>query len=415
MINSLFIINNLGEVFMERHWKSVVSRSVCDYFFDAQSKVSSPADIPPVIQTPHFYIISIYRNKLHFLAVLQSEGPPLFVIEFLHRVVDVLTDYLGECSEVKIKDHYVIVYELLEEMVDNGFPLVTECNVLKELIHPPSLVRDIVRPLTGESGVSTTLPKGQLSNVPWRRAGVRYTNNEIFLDMIEEVDAIIDKTGTTILSEIHGRIEANCRLSGMPDLTLSFINPRLLDDVSFHPCVRFKRWEVEKVFSFVPPDGRFQLVTYQLGNQSQVSLPVFVAPTFTFHESSGRLNVKVGPKQTMGKLVEDVVLTIPMPPCVTNVSPLSTFGMATYDPVERVVLWKIGRLNPQKEISMSAHISLTAGEVPDGNPTIMVDFKISQFAVSGLKVNRLDVNGEKYKPFKGIKYYTKAGKFQVRS
>jgi len=30
----------------------------------------------------------------------------------------------------------------------------------------------------------------------------------------------------------------------MPDLTLSFVNPRLLDDVSFHPCVRFKRWEV---------------------------------------------------------------------------------------------------------------------------------------------------------------------------
>jgi hypothetical protein len=30
----------------------------------------------------------------------------------------------------------------------------------------------------------------------------------------------------------------------MPDLTLSFVNPRLLDDVSFHPCVRLKKWEV---------------------------------------------------------------------------------------------------------------------------------------------------------------------------
>jgi len=34
----------------------------------------------------------------------------------------------------------------------------------------------------------------------------------------------------------------------MPDLTLSFVNPRLLDDVSFHPCVRFKRWEVGAAF-----------------------------------------------------------------------------------------------------------------------------------------------------------------------
>ena len=37
------------------------------------------------------------------------------------------------------------------------------------------------------------------------------------------------------------------------------------------------------------------------------------------------------------------------------------------------------------------------------------------FISSGLKVNRLDMYGEKYKPFKGIKYMTKAGKFQVRT
>jgi len=28
------------DVFMEKHWKSVISRSVCDYFFDAQNKAS---------------------------------------------------------------------------------------------------------------------------------------------------------------------------------------------------------------------------------------------------------------------------------------------------------------------------------------------------------------------------------------
>jgi len=40
------------------------------------------------------------------------------------------------------------------------------------------------------------------------------------------------------------QIDCCIKLSGMPDLTLSFMNPRLFDDVSFHPCVRFKRWEV---------------------------------------------------------------------------------------------------------------------------------------------------------------------------
>jgi AP-3 complex subunit mu len=43
-----------------------------------------------------------------------------------------------------------------------------------------------------------------------------------------------------------------------------------------------------------------------------------------------------------------------------------------------------------------------------------VKFTINQLAVSGLKVNKLDMYGEKYKPFKGVKYITKAGKFQLR-
>ena len=41
------------------------------------------------------------------------------------------------------------------------------------------------------------------------------------------------------------QIDCLVKLTGMPDLTMNFINPRLLDDVSFHPCVRFKRWEVK--------------------------------------------------------------------------------------------------------------------------------------------------------------------------
>lgn len=27
------------DVFMEKHWKSVIHKSICDYFFEAQTKV----------------------------------------------------------------------------------------------------------------------------------------------------------------------------------------------------------------------------------------------------------------------------------------------------------------------------------------------------------------------------------------
>ena len=42
-----------------------------------------------------------------FLAV-----PPLFVVEFLHRVMDIFEDYFSECTESNIKENYVVVYEV---------------------------------------------------------------------------------------------------------------------------------------------------------------------------------------------------------------------------------------------------------------------------------------------------------------
>ena len=158
---------------MEKHWKSPVARSLCDYFFDQQRKVLTPEDTPPVIATPHHYLISIYRCNMFFVAVCMTEGiflffyllclylrlmfffcfavPPLFVIEFLHRVVDTFEDYFNECTETIIKENYVVVYELLDEMLDNGFPLATESNILKELIKPPNILRTIANTVTGKS------------------------------------------------------------------------------------------------------------------------------------------------------------------------------------------------------------------------------------------------------------------------
>lgn len=38
---------------------------------------------------------------------------------------------------------------MLEEMLDNGFPLATESNILKELIKPPTILRTVVNTITG--------------------------------------------------------------------------------------------------------------------------------------------------------------------------------------------------------------------------------------------------------------------------
>jgi hypothetical protein len=35
---------------------------------------------------------------------------------------------------------------------------------------------------------------------------VRYTNNEAYFDLIEEIDAIIDRNGVTVMCEIQGYV-----------------------------------------------------------------------------------------------------------------------------------------------------------------------------------------------------------------
>ena len=75
---------------------------------------------------------------------------------------------------------------------------------------------------------------------------------------------------------VNGRIDSSIKLSGMPDLSLSWMNPKIFQDVHFHPCIRLKRWNVEKILSFIPPDGLFELMKYQSTMTNSNSLPFSV-------------------------------------------------------------------------------------------------------------------------------------------
>lgn len=62
---------------------------------------------------------------------------------------------------------------------------------------------------------------------------------------------------------MYGEVQASCRLSGMPEVSLTFTNSSVLNDVRFHPCVRPRTWESNQTLSFIPPDGAFKLMSYR--------------------------------------------------------------------------------------------------------------------------------------------------------
>ena len=56
---------------------------------------------------------------------------------------------------------------------------------------------------------------------------------------------------------------------------------RGVQDVTFHQCVNLGRFNTEKVVSFVPPDGEFELMKYRC--QEGISLPFKVPHAHATH------------------------------------------------------------------------------------------------------------------------------------
>lgn len=73
---------------------------------------------------------------------------------------------------------------------------------------------------------------------------------------------------------------------------------------------------------------------------SLVAIPVYVKQNINFFETGpcGRLDITIGPKQTMGKTVEDMKVTIPMPKSVLSANLTASQGNYTYDLASKVAL-----------------------------------------------------------------------------
>jgi len=349
---------------------------------------------------------------LTFLTTSTKEVPPLYIIEMHHKVIDILNEYFKKLSDSVIRENFATIYQLLDEMIDGGFASTTEANTLKEMIAVPSLARRMLQGVTGEFSVKQSLPTGALSKIPWRKGNVKYVTNEIYFDLVEQIDAIISSEQQVITANVYGDIKCNCRLTGMPDLTLTFTRPSLLDDCSLHRCVRINRYQRERQISFVPPDGKFKLLSYRVGGD--IRMPVFVKPQINYGPNNGRVYVTVGSKYASDKPVTELVVIIPLTKATRSISLSANVGTVKPDQITKVVRWEIGRLPKEKTPTLEGTISLPPDYVVDEAPTITAEFVVKMTTASGLKVEGLAIKNVKYKPFKGVRSVVTAGKFQIR-
>eukprot|EP00754_Rhynchopus_humris_P013722 Rhum_TRINITY_DN14342_c22_g1::Rhum_TRINITY_DN14342_c22_g1_i1::g.81258::m.81258/K12398/AP3M; AP-3 complex subunit mu len=428
MINSLFILSTGGCIVIEKHWRRRIPRTVADDFFsDHVLPCGTPNDVLPVIHAGKYTFIHVLHSDLIFLAVVTGEVPVMMVVESVQKIVDMLDLYLDDVTEDTIRDHFVTTYELLEEVLDDGFPMSFDPCLLRDLVPPPSLSKllDRIRPDSTGSVPSTAL---ESSTVPWRKHGIKYANNEVFFDLVERLHTIIDTDGKVLSSSVEGAVEVSCRLSGMPELFVHLVNPELIDDCSLHPCVNVKKFEQARSLQFTPPDGNFTLMNYSVASEgNQVfSAPFYVTPQISFSEGGGRVSLMVGMKMAsmVGDAknesgITDVKLVVPLPSTVDSCSIDANQGSAMFDFSTKEIVWEVGKISKGKtatspQLTANVHIRSDAPK-PTATPPVIVDFKQNLVSLSGLKFDNVTILHERYKPYKGVRSMSRAGRFVVRS
>ncbi|OUM56244.1 hypothetical protein PIROE2DRAFT_19227 [Piromyces sp. E2] len=325
----------IRRVIIEKHWKSIISTSIL-YDFNKKADSESESDIIPFtpLLNGKYYAAHILRNDIYLVAIIKSEVLPIMVIEFLEHIYNTIQIYFNGFNENIIKEHFVTIYQLLEEMVDNGDPSLTEISMLKSIISPPTILTKVMNSVQ----IPKTLITGKMpltpSKIPWRREGIRYGGNEIFFDLSEEINLVQDCcTDTITRGFIKGVLICDSKLSGMPEIRLTLKNSRILEDqtTSFHPCVRYAKFLKDRVLSFIPPDGIFQLMEYTLDVTSNQSLPVCIKPQYLIRNGEGKLDVTVTVRKTNGRDVEDLVVNIAFPNSVQNLKINSITGVNRFD------------------------------------------------------------------------------------
>jgi Clathrin adaptor complex small chain len=82
----------------------------------------------------HGQYLYIRHNNLYLLALTKRNTNAAEILLFLHKIVEVFTEYFKELEEESIRDNFVVIYELLDEMMDFGYPQTTESKILQEYV-----------------------------------------------------------------------------------------------------------------------------------------------------------------------------------------------------------------------------------------------------------------------------------------
>ncbi|KAI8821627.1 adaptor complex AP-3 domain-containing protein [Fimicolochytrium jonesii] len=428
MLSAFFIFNVKGEVLISRVYRPDIKRSVADVF---RIQVVSSTDVrSPITTLGSMSFFHVRHENIYLVGVTKINANAALIFEFLYKVVNLGRSYFGKFDEDAVKSNFTLIYELLDEICDFGFPQNTEAETLKLYI-----TTEGVRSEKAMKEEGSRIAIQATGAVAWRRPDIKYRKNEAFLDVVESVNLLMSAKGTILRADVSGQIIMRAYLSGMPECKFGLNDKVLLekegklgsagrrapgavelDDCQFHQCVKLGNFERDRTINFIPPDGECELMKYR--TTENINLP-FRVHAVVIEVSKSRMEFKVSVRsQFNGKIFgQNVQLKIPVPTNTSGAKCFVTAGKAKYVGSENAIVWKISRFQGQQEYLLRAEAELTSTTTKKvwSRPPISLDFQVLMFTASGLMVRFLKIfEKSNYPSVKWVRYMTKPGTYQIR-
>ena len=407
-ISAIYFLDKKGRPIIFRNYRGEVTQDISSNF---QKKVLEleESNMKPLFSINDVHYCWIRYKNIYIVAVSKRNPDICMVFFFLHRLIDLLIGYFNVLEDESIRDNFVLIYELLDEIMDHGYPQNTDAKLLKEYIKTSSYRLAIKKKITTEV----------INNQVTRPPGIKYQVNQAFVDVTERVSSLISHKGEMLRSDIIGVITMKTMLSGMPLLKLGLNDKSYfdlsgkkasgktieMDDFKFHNCVDINKFEAERVIEFTPPDGFFTLMNYRLNLKIKPLIWVEVerkelTPTKMKYLVKAKSNCK--PKST----ANNVCIMIPVP--------------VDLQPDKEVLIWNIKRFPGMKETNLIIQFNVPSLRANDTKAKylkkpIEVKFEIPSFTVSGIQVRYLKITeASGYQAYPYVKYITKNGEYQIR-
>lgn len=131
--SAIYFLDQKGKIIISRDYRGEVNSSITERF---QRKVLELDErlIKPVFTEKDITYMWIRVNNIYMVAVAKGNPNVALVLTFLFKMKDVLQEYFKELEDESLRDNFVITYELLDEMMDHGYPQTTESKLLQEYI-----------------------------------------------------------------------------------------------------------------------------------------------------------------------------------------------------------------------------------------------------------------------------------------